>query len=87
MPWHNIVLGVLIVLYLVGANVLASRAMKYYKGPKRFIWLDVPLDDPELYSEEGNPRLLTVVIARRQSVLSTHWARHFATVPTRLVRQ
>lgn len=53
MPWHNIVLGVLIVLYLVGANVLASRAMKYYKGPKRFIWLDVPLDDPELYSEEG----------------------------------
>ena len=39
-------------LYLVGGNFLAWRAMKY-KGPKQFILLDVPLDDPELYTDEG----------------------------------
>ena len=51
--WGYVIPVTLVVLYLVGGNCLARRAMKYYKGPRNLIWLDVPLDDPELYSDQG----------------------------------
>ena len=41
------------VLYFVGGHILARRAMKHFRGPEQSIWLETPLVDQTLFTEEG----------------------------------
>jgi hypothetical protein len=48
-----VILLVLGILYFLGGHVLSALAMKHFKGPEQSPWLESPLVDSSLFSDEG----------------------------------